>query len=557
MIRKLRLLLRNVGIRSRLVFGFICVPLFLMIIFFLLYYDFSVNIIIEKNDESSKQLVKFSEEIFHLNKDKLTDEMNKFVEEPYIIDYLEHPDNQNTKNRLLHKLQKSPYLSILNGWSLYDKEGKLCYNQRSGLALDLHIYRKQFQENPAKTLWISDDKTQAIMLLNEIHDKEQNVIGYFAGQLDVNAFSPAFAKNHNTQNMLLVVGKDNEYLFGTANIKKGTKLALHQKKVALGNEQYLQQSQGISGTQWKIVNLVDENDILKEIHDFRNVLLLYAMAFFLVLLSIATLVYHSIYDPLHNILKSMRTLNETNISKNKVIDHGRDELHELSTNFNELLNRVEELIHTIELEQEQKRKTQFQLLQAQINPHFLFNTLNTLHYMAILNEDRPVSEGITALAKLLRNTITDSKETISVEEELENVKNYIIIQKLRFGDLFETVYNIDDNVKSCLILRFLLQPIVENSILHAFEEDKEYQVLMIRAEAEGKYLKIEIGDNGKGFRSAQSKSSRLSGIGMSNIAERIRLMYGESYSMEVQSAMNKGTIITLRLPLVKGDVTHV
>lgn len=557
MIRKLRLLLRNIGIRSRLVFGFICVPLCLMIIFFLLYYDFSVNIILEKNNESSKQLVKFSEEIFHLNRDKLTNEMDTLVKAPYVLAYLNHPQNNNMKKQFIDNLRNSSYLSIRNGLSLYDASGNQQYSEGNVISIDILAYQKQMQKDKTKTLWISDQKTKAIILLSEIHDQKQNVVGYVSCELNVNAFSPAFAEDFNTENMLLVVGKNNDYLFGTSQMKKGTKLPLHEQKIKLGKKHYLQQSQKIAGTQWTIVNLVDEDYILKEIHDFRNMLLLYAMAFFLVLLSIATLVYHSIYDPLHNILKSMRTLDETNISSNKVIDHGKDELHELSTNFNELLNRVEELFHTIELEQEQKRKTQFQLLQAQINPHFLFNTLNTLHYMAILNEDKPVSEGITALAKLLRNTITDSKETISVEEELENVKNYIIIQKLRFGDLFETVYNIDDDVKNCQILRFLLQPIVENSILHAFEEDKEYQVLMIRAKAEGKYLKIEIGDNGKGFCSTQSKNSRLSGIGMNNIAGRIRLMYGDSYSMEVQSVMNKGTIITLRLPFVKGDVNHV
>ena len=108
----------------------------------------------------------------------------------------------------------------------------------------------------------------------------------------------------------------------------------------------------------------------------------------------------------------------------KIKDGGRDELHHLSTTFNDLLTRIEELLTTVQREQEQRRETQIQLLQAQINPHFLFNTLNTLRYLAILNEDKPVSEGINALAKLLRNTIVDSNEMVSVQEEIENVKNY-------------------------------------------------------------------------------------------------------------------------------------
>ena len=161
-----------------------------------------------------------------------------------------------------------------------------------------------------------------------------------------------------------------------------------------------------------------------------------------------------------------------------------------------------------------------------------------------------MSEGIAALARLLRNTIVDSKEVVTVEEEIENLKNYIIIQKLRYGDVFETVYNIDEDAKDCAILKFLLQPIVENSILHAFEEDKEHQLLSIRAQTEGKYLKIEIGDNGKGFvlEKQESRNKKLSGIGIGNIQERIRLMYGEDYSMNIRSVVGTGTIVTLLLP---------
>ena len=125
--------------------------------------------------------------------------------------------------------------------------------------------------------------------------------------------------------------------------------------------------------------------------------------------------------------------------------------------------------------------------------------------------------------------------------------------------MFETVYNIDEDVRHCRILKFLLQPIVENSILHAFEEDREHQILTIRAQAEKGCLKIEIGDNGKGFQEVEQSytNKKLSGIGIMNIQERIRLMYGDKYSMNIQSEVNKGTIVTLLLPYRKGGITDV
>ncbi|MEF9967190.1 MAG: histidine kinase, partial [Longicatena sp.] len=355
------------------------------------------------------------------------------------------------------------------------------------------------------------------------------------------------------ENIFIILDKEDTYLFGDANFTKGTRIDSKKNTINMNGESYYLETKQIQNTDWKIMNLVSSDYVFEELHNFRNMLMIYGVMFFVILIIVASFIYHSIYDPLHNILKSMNSLDENNLMNSRVYDEGKDEIHEVSTNFNDLLNRVQELLETVESEQEQKRETQFQLLQAQINPHFLFNTLNTLHFMAIMNEDKPVSEGISALAKLLRNTIIDSKEVISVKEELENVKNYIIIQKLRFGDLFETVYNIDDNVMQCDILKLVLQPIVENSILHAFEEDKEHQILTIRIRAYNKFLKVEIGDNGKGFISNNKEVSnkKLSSIGINNIKERISLMYGEEYSMKIQSVVNKGTIVTLWLPLVK------
>ena len=247
---------------------------------------------------------------------------------------------------------------------------------------------------------------------------------------------------------MLVVDANGQVLFGSNPDDIKEIIDLQASTVEIDQHSYYMSDKKIEGTPWYVVYLNDENYVLEEIHNFRNMLVAYGIVFFVLLAAIAYFVYHSIYDPVHNILYSMRTLDENNLAMNRVEDDGRDEIHELSINFNDLLDRVQELLHTVHQEQEQKRETQFQLLQAQINPHFLFNTLNTLHYLAILNEDKPVSEGITALARLLRNTIVDSKEVVTVEEEIENLKNYIIIQKLRYGDVFETVYNIDDNVRS-------------------------------------------------------------------------------------------------------------
>lgn len=301
---------------------------------------------------------------------------------------------------------------------------------------------------------------------------------------------------------------------------------------------------------------VGDASLLQQFDFAKDVMIIYGASLLVLLLILTTIIYHSIYDPIHKILKTMQDYSQPHTSDTKIIDEGNDEIHTLANCTNDLLDRVDHLIDRVQFEQEQKRTTQIQLLQAQINPHFLFNTLSTLHFLAIMNEDKPVSEGIGALAKLLRNTIVDSKEHVSVQEELDNIKNYIIIQKLRFGSMFETIYNIDEDVLQCQILKFLLQPIVENSIIHGFEENKQHQLLSIRVKKDNEYLRIEIGDNGKGFKKTSKVGSQLSGIGIENIRERITLMYGEAYRMNIDSVINQGTIVTMLLPLKVGDA-HV
>lgn len=549
MIHKLKRFLRKIGIRQRLMFAFIVLPLGLMLLFFFLYYSFNVNVILNKQKEASQRSVALSEEIIRLNMNKVSNQIKNIMGKDYVYKFLENETSEEAKKAFSTGIENSIYLGSRKGTLVYNVQGEPIYDDTG---IGYNVLEKQRNKLKDGMNWMYDEKGNTIYLAGDIIRNGEKLGTMFCG-FDEGILNFALDDGGKNENIFIILDKEDTYLFGDANFTKGTRIDSKKNTINMNGESYYLETKQIQNTDWKIMNLVSSDYVFEELHNFRNMLMIYGVMFFVILIIVASFIYHSIYDPLHNILKSMNSLDENNLMNSRVYDEGKDEIHEVSTNFNDLLNRVQELLETVESEQEQKRETQFQLLQAQINPHFLFNTLNTLHFMAIMNEDKPVSEGISALAKLLRNTIIDSKEVISVKEELENVKNYIIIQKLRFGDLFETVYNIDDNVMQCDILKLVLQPIVENSILHAFEEDKEHQILTIRIRAYNKFLKIEIGDNGKGFISNNKEVSnkKLSSIGINNIKERISLMYGEEYSMKIQSVVNKGTIVTLWLPLVK------
>ena len=550
MISKFYKFLRKKGMKSRIVFAFIVVPLVLIAVIFLLYYVISANILYDKSEQSAKAFVDMTEENIYLNTTKLEEQLATIMQQSNFSAMLAYPDEDTYKQAFEAYMSENSYLRLRKDFQLFDADAHLIFKEGTHIyPLDTILERKDEQEENS---WVYVEELKEIVLIQNVR-KNQQLIGYAVCGFPLDALSPSFTRMDREGSMLVIADEQGEYLFGTKHLPSDIKFDFSQKSFSLREDNYYVTSKKVRGMDWQIVSLISEENLYQELHNFRNMILLYGILLTIVLEIIAFFIYHSIYDPMNNILTTMRSIDEERSLVQRVVDDGNDEVHQVAVNFNELLDRIEELVKTVESEQEQKRETQFQLLQAQINPHFLFNTLNTLHFLALMNDDKPVGEGISALAKLLRNTITDQKDEVSVAEEIENLKNYIIIQKLRYGDLFETVYNIDEEVKDCKILKFLLQPIVENSILHAFEEDREHQLLTIRAQKYHHYLKISIGDNGKGFKPKERKNSNrnLSGIGIDNISERIRLMYGEKYSMQIQSSIGFGTIVTLLLPFTK------
>ena len=550
MISKFYKFLRKKGMKSRIVFAFIVVPLVLIAVIFLLYYVISANILYDKSEQSAKAFVDMTEENIYLNTTKLEEQLATIMQQSNFSAMLAYPDEDTYKQAFEAYMSENSYLRLRKDFQLFDADAHLIFKEGAHIyPLDTILERKDEQEENS---WVYVEELKEIVLIQNVR-KNQQLIGYAVCGFPLDALSPSFTRMDREGSMLVIADEQGEYLFGTKHLPSDIKFDFSQKSFSLREDNYYVTSKKVRGMDWQIVSLISEENLYQELHNFRNMILLYGILLTIVLEIIAFFIYHSIYDPMNNILTTMRSIDEERSLVQRVVDDGNDEVHQVAVNFNELLDRIEALVKTVESEQEQKRETQFQLLQAQINPHFLFNTLNTLHFLALMNDDKPVGEGISALAKLLRNTITDQKDEVSVAEEIENLKNYIIIQKLRYGDLFETVYNIDEEVKDCKILKFLLQPIVENSILHAFEEDREHQLLTIRAQKYHHYLKISIGDNGKGFKPKERKNSNrnLSGIGIDNISERIRLMYGEKYSMQIQSSIGFGTIVTLLLPFTK------
>ncbi|MBP1990124.1 cache domain-containing sensor histidine kinase [Paenibacillus eucommiae] len=239
----------------------------------------------------------------------------------------------------------------------------------------------------------------------------------------------------------------------------------------------------------------------------------------------------------------------------------QDEISQIKNHFNKMVKRIKELFErTIEQERE-KKKEELRALQYQVNPHFLYNTLNTIRLMAMLSKANNVTMMTEALIRLLRNTIGKQGDRVAVAVELENIKDYIHIQQVRYNDSIEVEYLVDERMMDCLMPNFILQPLIENSIFHGLEPKSGKGHLVIRGILEPDHITFSLEDNGVGmseediqqlFTKKEHTNSYVS-IGVKNVNDRIRISYGAGYGVEVQSVMGEGTQVKVRLPLFREE----
>ena len=277
------------------------------------------------------------------------------------------------------------------------------------------------------------------------------------------------------------------------------------------------------------------------------------VAFLLVLLciGIVAMVYLGITSPIRSMLDFCKELSRGNLSV-RIFDEHKDELSDLSKSMNHMADTIQHLMEQQKDQEKKKREMELQMLQYQLNPHFLFNTLNSLRFVAAMHKDQIVSDGIQALSSLLQNTLTNKNEYITIEEELENLQNYFSILRIRYAGSFEYSFHVeDDELLTCLVPKLILQPLAENSVMHGSSDDGSVMEIQITLWEENGHIVIELNDDGKGFEVTQESLAPHKGrrkIGISNVNDRIQLNFGREYGLHINSHPGEGTTCTLTLP---------
>jgi two-component system, sensor histidine kinase YesM len=449
------------------------------------------------------------------------------------------------------------------------------------IGIHLEEWLSKYQGSPKGYYWLNDHPDQVfstarqrrvITIFKVIGSTKTTTKGVFLINLKSGYFKELLTNGRLGNNSYLVLSSPDGQLFSEKVLPQYSvtnsiwrNLLYHHQtqgimniKSRIGRKMLLVFCQ-IKVTQWSIAAVVPERDLLAEVGKIKKavwviVLLVVCLA------ALATIIIaNGLVISLNDLVKQVRRF-ETGDFNIQFNQRENNEIGVLAKALNGMLGTIQTLLQKIQTEQEQKRQFELDALQAQINPHFLYNTLGSIKHLIDMKENRQASKMVSALTKFFRIGISRGKEIITVEEELEHVRNYLMIQKMRYQENLDFEINVNPEILNCYIIKLILQPIVENSIYHGIKNKKNtLGIIKISGRRDGDNVIIEIYDNGIGMDQATLNQVKHSlqiayreetgvSFGLKNVNERIRLHFGSQYGLTIESIEGQFTLVQVKIP---------
>ncbi len=360
-----------------------------------------------------------------------------------------------------------------------------------------------------------------------------------------------------------IIGKDiSDIGFNEGKVPEGTNVLM------LKGSKELVSSETIKKIGWKVINITPYKELTEEVQKASRMVVFIVLVLLVLFLVFSLTFFREIIMPINNLIKKMKNVEKGNFDEAIEIKRN-DELYQLGESFNRMVRQVKYLIVERDMKERQRNQAEIEVLQSQINPHFLSNTLNSIRLMAMIAKIDSIKNMTDALIKLLQASFAKRGKFISINEELENLDSYLHIMKVRFGDKFDTFFEIDEEIKEYCVLRLILQPLVENSILHGISELDKKGAIIIRGYKKENRVFFEIEDNGVGMTPEKiqrlleddgTNSRGFSSIGIKNVDRRIKLNHGNEFGLLIESKSGEYTKITIQLPAMlkkEGELSYV
>ncbi len=327
-------------------------------------------------------------------------------------------------------------------------------------------------------------------------------------------------------------------------------------------EQMIVIYQTLGVNKWKVAAVVPESEMLEKINYIKYFTILFVLFIILIATFLVNFVGKYISRPIEKLAHQMTTVEQNNLAPVKGLAVP-DEMRILYKSFDQLIARNHTLLDQVKLEQEEKRKLEVAIIQAQINPHFLYNTLHSIKGLCDMGMNEDASRMISALSSFFRISISKGNEIITIKEEIDHIKNYLYIMEMRYGDDFTYHIDVEEHLYSFDVIKLTLQPLIENAIYHGVKQKRGQGYIDVNVYEKEHLIYLEVEDNGSGIDQEKlanikaelhtpfaKRRKKYIGIGLKSVNERIKSFYGKEYGLSITSDVNK-TKITIIIPKVK------
>jgi len=496
------------------------------------------------------------------------------------FDYIRLTENINKIYIAYYSSLKSMLFYLNDGQVLLYKTDNLYY----GVDFSFLQWRKRFYGNPFECYWLNlhqdqvfkGDNTKVVSLFKMIGQEDSTVRGIILFNLRESFFKKILKNPVISPNgYLALVSNEGSMAFKSVEpryqLDSGILTRIRELSNTHGNFKY-QKPFGpkmvvvyntINTCKWKIVAVLPENEILSKTDYIKSLILILSFILLIVAALMSNVLATIITKPLSKLTKKVKCVTEGDMYVPFDITIS-NEIGILNNGIGALVVQVNTLLEQIKEEQEKKRIADLTILQAQINPHFLYNTIYSIHQLCALGESENASKMLLALGNFFRIGLSQGQEIITIREEIEHVRNYLVIQQMKYADKLQFEFEIEPAIIEENIIKLTLQPLVENAIYHGVKKKLDQGVIQIRGYRDGRMIRIEVRDNGVGMIKEQlikiqeyltgcGELEKSFGFGLRNVHERLRIHFGSNYGLSIDSWENAGAVVTVTIPTLVAD----
>ncbi len=571
---------RNFRIGIKLMIGFLAVVIPLVTLLVVFFYIYSAEIISQKTLEQTSETVEQFSNSLDNYMTLMSNKMEILADSPVIQEELNaapgevniESDSFYSRNKQIRRMMIQSYSSVtMNDMELYGINGASYYfsvwSQKRKIEDEDGLFRKA---DEARGKWVvvdregDDDTLHLIKLVKDL--QTYTPIGYVRiglkrDYIDKMAGSMSFGSNGGTiilnGKKSVISGRIDDVLMACMQKETAPKGSFIYEE---GKERYTAVYVHSNVTDWNTIGLIPMEYINKDLAGIRNISLILILLGIAIGILVSMQMARGLVSPIEDTANALECFSKGDFDV-RLSENRMDEIGKMNVVFNQTIQDIKELMQKVTQAEILAKEMEFKTLQSQMNPHFLYNTLDAINWMAYKKGEMEICNLVSAISNLMRVSISNKQSIITLEQELEYVKDYLYIQRVRYKDRFETVYDIDEVLLAQAIPKLVVQPIVENAIIHGFEKSQNKNALFISAVRKGNDMNIIVRDTGSGMTEEKADSllkepvaekgsgnASHTNLGMYAVHKRLQFLYGENYGLMVQSKAGEGTTVILNLP---------